>query len=79
LYICLTNHINKTGNMTRISKQIGWSNEAYLLADILDEIRKMKGIISKLVPTTTTTTTTAAITTTTTTIAPTTTTTTTHV
>jgi hypothetical protein len=66
--------------MTRISKQVGWSNEAYLLYDILQELKRMNGIISKLVTyTTTTTTTSTPITTTTTTTAHITTTTTTHI
>lgn len=60
-----------------ISKQIGWSNEANLLYEILKEIKKLQAITSKVgitttttttaTPTTTTTTTTEAITTTTTT------------
>lgn len=51
-----------------ISKQIGWSNEANLLYEILKEIKKLQGIVSKIGVTTTTTTTLAPTTTTTTTI-----------
>ena len=45
--------------MGRISKQIGWSQEANILYEILQEIIKLKGIISRMVtyPTTTSTTT----------------------
>ena len=63
------------------SKEIGWSTEATLLYDILQEIKRMQGILSKIVTYTTTTTTTSTPTTTSTTTisTPTTTTRTTHV
>ena len=61
---------------TSISKQIGWSSEANLLYEILKQLERLQGIVSKLVPLTTTTTTTHSTTTTTTTVPATTTTTT---
>lgn len=54
--------------MSGISKQIGWSNEANLLHEILKEIKKLQGIVSKIGVTTTTTTTVSPTTTTTTTV-----------
>lgn len=53
--------------MGRISKQIGWSNEANLLYEILKEIQRLQQILSQMGITTTTTTTLTPTTTTTTT------------
>lgn len=44
--------------MGRISKQIGWSNEANLLYEIWKEIKRLQQILSQMGIVTTTTTTT---------------------